>query len=663
MTRLNQTHALAATAFGISLVLYLITLAPSITPGDSAEMTVAGISLQVPHSPGYPLTTLIYRLSTILWTPDPGRAANLLSAFLAALSIALLYALALRVLKHPLIALSAAILFAIAPGHWALSLTAGVFPLATLLGIATLWSWVRARDEQTAPAYWLAAYLSGLAAIAHWTNLLLLPGMLILTVGKRGVSRGFLYAPVFFLLGLSPAATLLARARHLPAGEGADLSQFGTWWQYVTLRGGDASFGSRALLDGGAPATSAISWDGVVGSVLGESVRHFLEVIVEPFGAAFAMVVLFGVLFALRRSVREGLALLALLLFTGPFLVSLIGPRNDPIAQDELVRFCRLTYAVCVLGFCAGLIWIGVSMSKFDRAAGVALPSLFFIGGVVFILLQAFTQANRGRDRIALDLGGDILGMLPPGSTLLVDEDDHRFSVLYQQYGLGKRRDVQVLDMRELGSDGEMNDIASLKAPLYATSLAATNAFSDRDAIPHGIVYRLVPPSQSSWIRKEIGTARERRRLTGFRSAWTGSQGRYLKALYHFFQGEDALFFTDRGRSSERGAGSEAVSRRAMAYYRLAGMVGQQLPKVHHRLGSRYASLGLHEEAAAQFEALLEVDPYDVEAHYRAGRSLEELGRTWEAVPHYQRVADLDPASVLAEKARRSISSSGKSRH
>ena len=74
-----------------SLVVYLLTLAPSITwqhhGADSAELAVAAAVLGVPHPPGYPTWTLLAWLFTHLPLAELAQRVALLSAFSAAACI------------------------------------------------------------------------------------------------------------------------------------------------------------------------------------------------------------------------------------------------------------------------------------------------------------------------------------------------------------------------------------------------------------------------------------------------------------------------------------------------------------------------------------------------------------------------------------------------
>ena len=67
MRRLNRNDIyLALLTAGIAQVVYLITLAPTVTSEDSGELIAAAYTWGVAHPPGYPLWCIIARLFCLL---------------------------------------------------------------------------------------------------------------------------------------------------------------------------------------------------------------------------------------------------------------------------------------------------------------------------------------------------------------------------------------------------------------------------------------------------------------------------------------------------------------------------------------------------------------------------------------------------------------------
>ena len=100
MQRITLHRVLAAAVFCISLVVYLITLAPTVVFWDVGEFIAAAKMMQVPHPPGSPLFLLVTRIAMMIpFALDQAVRAHTLSALFSALSVLFLYLVIVRVLR------------------------------------------------------------------------------------------------------------------------------------------------------------------------------------------------------------------------------------------------------------------------------------------------------------------------------------------------------------------------------------------------------------------------------------------------------------------------------------------------------------------------------------------------------------------------------------
>jgi hypothetical protein len=98
--------------------LYLWGLAPGLLWGDSAEMQIlAGIG-GVAHPTGYPLFTLVGRLFTAVPLGDEAWRANLVSAWFAAATLALLVWVLVRRGSKPWAAIGGAAAWGVSFTFW-----------------------------------------------------------------------------------------------------------------------------------------------------------------------------------------------------------------------------------------------------------------------------------------------------------------------------------------------------------------------------------------------------------------------------------------------------------------------------------------------------------------------------------------------------------------
>ncbi len=231
----------AAVAFIISFLVYLVTLAPAIPPGfDSAELISACASGGIAHPPGYPLYTMLGWGLCSLKLAAPALTMNIFSAGCSAAACACLaFGLALG-LNSGWGALVGALSFAFALSPWRMAVGAEVFALhlffiSLLAALAAIYKRVVAWRSYT---LCLLSFVLGLSFSHHHTTLLFLPGLAIflyLSSQRRqkapgtqkiakpkaekgvGLSRCATIglACLGFILGLLPYLWLIIRARFL----------------------------------------------------------------------------------------------------------------------------------------------------------------------------------------------------------------------------------------------------------------------------------------------------------------------------------------------------------------------------------------------------------------------------------------------------------------
>lgn len=83
-------------------ILYIRTVAPSLYWGDSAAFAASNYILGIPHSPSFPLYTLVARLFNLIPNITPAFASNLMSVIFASLSVMLFFMLIKQMTDVPL---------------------------------------------------------------------------------------------------------------------------------------------------------------------------------------------------------------------------------------------------------------------------------------------------------------------------------------------------------------------------------------------------------------------------------------------------------------------------------------------------------------------------------------------------------------------------------
>ena len=164
-----------------AFVLYGLTLAPSVMPGDYAEFQFSAAILGVPHPTGYPLYILLGKLFTMLPVGDVAYRVNLSSAVYMAGAVGVGFGVAVKLLRLSgmgrvwwagTIGLAA---FAVSPTPWSMALVARSYALNALLVASVIFVLVTWRESGRPGWFYAACFLIGLSLVHHGTTYVLLP--------------------------------------------------------------------------------------------------------------------------------------------------------------------------------------------------------------------------------------------------------------------------------------------------------------------------------------------------------------------------------------------------------------------------------------------------------------------------------------------------------
>lgn len=198
MTQNRINNLTGWTLFGLSLIVYVLTLEPTLSLWDCGEFLVSAYKLEINHSPGAPLFMLLGRIFSLLSFGNPERVAysiNLVSAFSSAATVLFLYWTVVWLISkleqsqqktYPLVlkfgaAAIGAMSFAFTDSFWFSAEEAEVYALSSLFSAAVLWAatrWEREADQADSPRWILLIFfLTGLSIGVHLLNLLVIPSV------------------------------------------------------------------------------------------------------------------------------------------------------------------------------------------------------------------------------------------------------------------------------------------------------------------------------------------------------------------------------------------------------------------------------------------------------------------------------------------------------
>ncbi len=213
----------------IALIVYFVTLGPSVSLEDSGELAVAGDHLGVPHPPGYPIWTMlawtfarVFSFVTFRGMPTPAWSISLLSAVFGALAIGITAMLITRVgsdilafsrkedeekthANDKLIAwvagVSGSLIFAFSPVMWSQSTIVEVYTLNAfflMLIFLLTYLWMRRPSNKL---LLITAFIFGLGMTNYQVLLLaMLPLVIVVMLRDMRLFRDFFMAGIPFLL-------------------------------------------------------------------------------------------------------------------------------------------------------------------------------------------------------------------------------------------------------------------------------------------------------------------------------------------------------------------------------------------------------------------------------------------------------------------------------
>ncbi len=179
--------------FAIALLVYTLTLEPTLSLWDCGEFLVSAYKLEINHSPGSPFFMLLGRLFSLFSFGHPEKAAfaiNMVSAVSSAATVMFLFwTISWLILKIPgrkypdglVLAASGigALAYAFTDSFWFSAVEAEVYALSSLFSAAILWAatkWEREADKPYSNRWIvLVFFLIGLSTGVHLLNLLVIP--------------------------------------------------------------------------------------------------------------------------------------------------------------------------------------------------------------------------------------------------------------------------------------------------------------------------------------------------------------------------------------------------------------------------------------------------------------------------------------------------------
>jgi len=438
-------------SFALPFLIYMATLAPSVTFFDSGEFITAIAGLGSAHSPGYPLFLMYAKPFTLLPIGNIAFRVNMATAFSSSLACLGVYLLTVRLLRDNKLVdderfsrfvisaagLAAACSFAFTPRLWLQSNHDKPYPLLSFVVaviVLLLLSWQeKYRKGEDCPAYiYASCFLAAMALGIHQTVVLMVPPwcLFILMTDWRLIKRikEIVIAVLFALLGFAGQLYLPLRAAADPMQNWGDTKTVGNFlWHFLRRGYGDDPHVRDAYL-------------------LWSQLKAFS--IPHEFTWLGVLLVLLALMYLLNRK-KAFACMYVTAVFI--FLLVIVGYFNTPFDMIFLTEeFFTPLYLLSAV-----MTGVGLYNLLLFAVRRTELPEKFSfkIYGVVLLLFFSlplclcaanYYENDQHDNYIAYDYAQNTLRTLPQDAVLFTWGDSGAFPLWYVQGVERMRQDVQI---------------------------------------------------------------------------------------------------------------------------------------------------------------------------------------------------------------------------
>ncbi len=413
-------------SFAASLAVYLKTVCPTVYTGDSAELSLAAVTLGIAHPPGYPLLILIGRIFAEIAFGNQAYLLNILSSMFSAASVGVM-ALVVRMIVFPagkrdgifpmVISSAGALIWGFADALWGTSSGFEVYSLSALLVVLILFFLLK--FEENGDFVWLMAgiYLFSLAMTNHLSALAILPAVGYSALKSKLDLKQYGYGAALLFLGLTLYLYLPVRSSQYPIADWNHPAAFSALLEHVT-----AARYELYLSSSGLPGffENIVRASGILG-------RQYPLYLI--FGGFAGLIVLFG------KRKTAAIILSSIIVFN-----LLLNALYDIPDMDQY-------YLPSIIALSIGFIALIKSIfEKLPPSINKYGASIVSILAVVISFMGNLKTNDQSDNTIAYSYGLSILNSLPTGSYLLTVGDNATFPLLYLRYAESVRPDLTVYD-------------------------------------------------------------------------------------------------------------------------------------------------------------------------------------------------------------------------
>ncbi|HVT90057.1 MAG TPA: DUF2723 domain-containing protein [Tepidisphaeraceae bacterium] len=408
----------------VSLAVYVRTMCRTIYVGDSGELAAAVHVAGIPHPPGYPIYVLLGKLFSIL-VPfgKPAFRINLFSSFCSAIATAFLTLTIALLGFDPWFSSAIALCFAFSASLWSQSGITRVYALGACLSSLATFFFVKWVVNPTQTGWLMAAGLMiGFGMANHPVAGVHIPAMLAAAAVHHW--QAFTDPVVLILSAASVLPGILLyftwipfRARTKPPVNWGNIQNGKDLWKFLSRKD---YWKHRWVMDVHDAITVIMFYVRRVGTEYG-------------FLGSSAIVIGWPIIFMQSRAMGTMAAVL-IVLNTASMIAH---ARREDIFH--WTRYMITSWYALAFPLAYGWFLMLLAVPFAARPYASFLPALL-------LLLTQFRKQDLSRHRYADEYSRRILECLPENATLIAQDDNVVFPLMYLRYAENIRTDIKLLE-------------------------------------------------------------------------------------------------------------------------------------------------------------------------------------------------------------------------
>jgi len=424
-------YVIAAVVFVLCFLIYLLTLCPTVFWGDSAELVTVAATLGIAHPTGYPLYTLLGKLSTFLPFGSIAFRVNMMSAFFASLTAVFVFFISLKITKSRAASVAAAFVLAFSRVLWSQSVFAEVYTMLCFFVSLLLLVLLRWEETGKLKYLYLLAFFFGLSFTHHILTVILIPSFAyyILKKNKKLLDyRLLIMLSVIFLIGLSVYAYLPIRSLQNPAIDWNNPETLGNFIDHVTAASNRAQ-------------QKFIPLTMIPGQII-----SFVLLFVSQFTLIGFFIGLLGMYWIYRKNRDIFVLLTGIIVFNLLFKFYSYNVGDVPqFYLPSIVVFSVFISRGFLSGFRILYSYLSSAFSSLRTEAIYVIVLLMLLLIPVLLLITNYSYANLSSFDATDRYVDYVFDEIEPNSILITKYNEDTFPLWYYQFVEKKRNDISVV--------------------------------------------------------------------------------------------------------------------------------------------------------------------------------------------------------------------------